>query len=112
MKIKYSNRVIIILNIIMSIIFSFLINILANNLTIKLSMLGIYGETEKLSLIQNIMFIILIIANIINAIINIKNKKYVVWSLIPIIFFIELLFINLDLNKITDVFYDLWCIIP
>ena len=112
MKIKYSNRVIIILNIIMSIILSFLINILANNLTIKLSMLGIYGETEKLSLIQNIMFIILIIANIINAIINIKNKKYVVWSLIPIIFFIELLFINLDLNKITDVFYDLWCIIP
>lgn len=107
MKIQCSNKLISILNAVIGAFFSIFIFILINNLIFETSMLGVYEEGEKLLIIQNIMLIIIFLVNIINVIINKKNIKYIIWSLIPIIFFVEKFFINLDF-----VIYNLWLIIP
>lgn len=114
MKIKYSNRVISIFNVVIFVAFSFFGMYLLhpNNLEVEFSMYGIFGELEESIIIGNILAAIFLIVGIVNLIINISNKKYIIWSSIPIIFFIEILLNNLELEIISDIFYQLWCIIP
>lgn len=114
MKIKYSNRVISIFNLVFFVAFNFLAVYLLhpNNLAVEFSTYGISGELEESTIFGNIFIAIFLIVCIVNLIINISNKKYIIWSFIPIIFVIEILLSSLELEIISDIFYQLWCIIP
>lgn len=122
MKQKYINRILSIFNILICIFY--LINVsplgplnsytFGDALDISMSIVAIEGELKEMLTILLVLDIVMIIANIINIIINRKNRKMILWSIIPVIYFLDGILSHFDLEIITNSITELklWAIIP
>ena len=109
MQQKNSNRVLSIFNILVCVFnFIYVFALMPDALEIKLSLMAIYEELEESVIILGVLYTAIFIANVINIIINRKNKKFVLWSIIPAAYF---LYLGL-LNNLEIISTELWAIVP